>query len=183
MAGAKRRRVMSRIVPVPGPPQSVAAIYREIEGAFGKVPNLFKTYAHHPPLLRANWNKVKAVMMEGSLTQKVKQTIAVLVSRDNSCSYCVAAHTGALRSIGVTDDEISAIEEDPDKADFTAREKALIAFARKANREPLRIPAEEFARLRGAGATDAEIVEALGVMELFTAFNKFLDSLEVAVDF
>jgi hypothetical protein len=26
------------------------------------VPNLFKTYAHHPPLLRANWSKVKAVM-------------------------------------------------------------------------------------------------------------------------
>lgn len=77
------------------------------------VPNLFKTYAHHPPLLQANWNKVKAVMMEGSLTRKVKQTIAVLVSRDNSCSYCVAAPTGALRSIGVTDDEISAIEEDP----------------------------------------------------------------------
>jgi hypothetical protein len=28
-----------------------------------------------------------------------------------------------------------------------------------------------------------EIVEALGVMELFTAFNKFLDSLNVEVDF
>jgi hypothetical protein len=95
----------------------------------------------------------------------------------------VAAHTAALRAIGVTDDEISAIEEDPDKAEFIAKEKALIRFARKANREPLRIPAEEFGALRGTGATDAEIVEALGVMELFTAFNKFLDSLEVALDF
>ncbi len=28
-----------------------------------------------------------------------------------------------------------------------------------------------------------EIVEALGVMELFTSFNKFLDSLKVEVDF
>lgn len=174
---------MSRMVPVLSQPKNVAAIFQEIEGAFGRVPNLFKTYAHHPPLLQANWNKVKAVMMEGSLSQKVKQTIAVLFSRDNSCSYCVAAHTAALRAIGVTDDEISAIEEDPDKAEFTAKEKALIRFARKANREPLRIPAEEFGALRGTGATDAEIVEALGVMELFTAFNKFLDSLEVALDF
>jgi AhpD family alkylhydroperoxidase len=91
----------------------VASIFQEIEKAFGMVPNLFKTYAHHPPLLQANWNKVKAVMMEGSLTQKVKQAIAVLVSRDNSCSYCVAAHTGALCALGVTDGEISAIEEDP----------------------------------------------------------------------
>jgi uncharacterized peroxidase-related enzyme len=161
----------------------VAATFQEIEKAFGGVPNLFKTYAHHPPLLRANWGKVKAVMMEGSLTQKVKQTIAVLVSRDNGCSYCVAAHTAALRAIGVTDNELSAIEEDPDKAEFTAREKALIRFARKANREPLRVSDAEFVALRGTGATDAEIVEALGVMELFTAFNKFLDSLEVALDF
>ena len=174
---------MSRIVPVPSPPQSVAAIFQEIEKAFGMVPNLFKTYAHHPPLLQANWNKVKAVMMEGSLSRKVKETIAVLVSRDNSCTYCIAAHTAALRSIGVTDDEISAIEEDLEKAVFTAKEKALIRFARKANREPLKIPDVEFGALRGTGATDAEIVEALGVMELFTAFNKFLDSLEVAVDF
>jgi len=30
-----------------------------------------------------------------------------------------------------------------------------------------------------AGATDAEIIEALGVMEVFTAFNKFLDVLDV----
>ena len=174
---------MSRIVPVPSPPQSVAAIFQEIEKAFGMVPNLFKTYAHHPPLLQANWNKVKAVMMEGSLSRKVKETIAVLVSRDNSCTYCIAAHTAALRSIGVTNDEISAIEEDLEKAVFTAKEKALIRFARKANREPLKIPDVEFGALRGTGATDAEIVEALGVMELFTAFNKFLDSLEVAVDF
>ena len=174
---------MSRIALVTSQSQHVTAIFQEIEKAFGMVPNLFKTYAHHPPLLEANWNKVKAVLMEGSLSQKVKQTIAVLVSRDNSCSYCVAAHTAALRSMGVTDKEISAIEEDPDKAEFTAKEKALIRFARKANGEPRRIPAEEFGALRGTGATDAEIVEALGVMELFTAFNKFLDSLEVTLDF
>ncbi|PIV84236.1 MAG: peroxidase, partial [Nitrospirae bacterium CG17_big_fil_post_rev_8_21_14_2_50_50_9] len=79
---------MSRIQP----PESenisrqVEEIFKEIEGAFGRVPNLMKTYAHHPPLLEANWNKVKAVMMQGSLNQKVKQTIAVLVSKDNSCN-------------------------------------------------------------------------------------------------
>jgi len=37
--------------------------------------------------------------------------------------------------------------------------------------------------LRDAGATDGEIVEALGVMEVFTSFNKFLDSLQVDIDF
>ncbi|PNU21075.1 peroxidase [Geothermobacter hydrogeniphilus] len=174
---------MSRIIPIVTQTKSVSVIFQEIERAFGRVPNLFKTYAHHPPLLQANWNKVKAVMMEGRLSRKVKETIAVLVSKDNSCSYCVATHTGALRAIGVTEEELAAIEENLDEAEFSVKEKKLINFARKANREPLRIPEEEFAALRQLGATDAEIVEALGVMELFTAFNKFLDSLEVDIDF
>jgi len=174
---------MARIQPSALQTPDVSAIFQEIEGAFGRVPTLFGTYAQHPPLLQANWNKVKAVMMEGSLRRKAKEAIAVLVSRDNSCSYCVAAHTGALRAIGVTDEELAAIEEDLDRADFSAKEKALINFARKANREPLRISDTEFEALRRTGANDAEIVEALGVMELFTSFNKFLDSLEVEVDF
>lgn len=172
---------MPRIHPVTEQTPEVTAIFEEIQGAFGRLPGLFQAYAHHPPLLRANWNKVKAVMMEGTLIRKVKETIAVLVSRDNSCAYCIAAHTGALRSIGVSDEELAAIEEDLDKADFSVKEKALINFARQANTNPGKIPDADFTALRATGATDTELVEALGVMELFTAFNKFLDSMEVPV--
>lgn len=163
--------------------QSVPAIFSEIEGAFGMVPNMFRTYAHNPALLEANWNKVKALMMGGALSRKTKEAIAVLVSKDNSCAYCVAAHTMALRSIGVSEEEVSAIEHDLEKADFSAKELALLQFARRANLAPRNIEASEFQALRSAGATDPEIVEALGVMELFTGFNKFLDSLEVDIDF
>ncbi|MDT8423341.1 MAG: peroxidase-related enzyme [Desulfuromonadales bacterium] len=170
---------MSRILPVKMQDANVSAIFQEIEGAFGRVPNLFKTQAHHPPLLQANWNKVKAVMMEGTLSRKVKETLAVLVSRDNSCTYCVASHTMALHSLGMSDEELAGIVEDLDRSDFSAKEKALIRFARQANSNPTRIPEEDFSTLRSTGVSDAEIVEALGVMELFTAFNKFLDALEV----
>lgn len=157
----------------------VAEIFVEINAAFGRIPNLFKIYAHHPPLLEANWYKVKRVMMEGVLPRKVKESIAVLVSKDNSCSYCIAAHEGALQSIGVSSEEINVIETDLDRAEFTDKEKALIKLARKANSSPLQVSDEEVVAARTAGATDAELVEALGVMELFTAFNKFLDTLQV----
>jgi uncharacterized peroxidase-related enzyme len=157
----------------------VQEIFAEINEVFGRIPNLFKTYAHHPPLLEANWYKVKRVMMEGVLPRKVKESIAVLVSLDNSCSYCIAAHEGALQSIGISPEEIKTIETDLENADFTPKEKALIKFARKANAAPLQITDEEVTDARTAGATDAEIVEALGVMEVFTSFNKFLDTLQV----
>ncbi len=163
--------------------ENTAGILKEIEGAFGRVPNLFKTYAHHPPLLEANWNKVKALMMEGRLSRKMKEAIAVLVSEDNRCRYCVSAHSAALQSIGVSDEEIKKILDDVGQTTFSPKEQALIHFARRANREPLNVSDSDFASLRQLGADDAEIVEALGVMEIFTAFNKFLDSLQVDVDF
>jgi len=118
-------------------------------------------------------------MMEGVLPRKVKESIAVLISMDNSCSYCIAAHEGALQSIGISSEEIKIIETDLDRADFSPKEIALIKFARKANSAPLQITDEEMGAARSAGVTDAEIVEALVVMEVFTAFNKFLDTLQV----
>lgn len=163
--------------------KDVQEVFAEIEGAFGMVPNLFKTYSHFPPLLKANWNKVKAVMMQGGLSRKTKEAIALLVSKDNSCAYCVAAHTAALKSIGVTEKEINIIESEIEKSKFTEKELEIITFVRKANKDPNKITDEEFEELRKKGATDAEIVEALGVMELFTSFNKFLDSLHVEIDF
>ncbi len=174
---------MSRIKPLQEVSQETETILGEIQTAFGFVPNLFKTYAHHPALLEANWNKVKGLMMQGSLSAKVKQTIAVLVSKDNACKYCVAAHRGALKSVGVSDEEIRLIEENIEKADFSEKEKQLIAFVRKANVDPVKIPDADFEALKNAGASDSEIIEALGIMEVFTSFNKFLDSLQVDIDF
>lgn len=174
---------MSRINSPEAVSEDVKKVLDEIEGAFGMVPNLFKTYSHYPPLLEANWSKVRAVMMQGALSRKTKEAIAVLVSKDNACQYCISAHKGALKSIGVSDEEIGRIETDITKADFSPKEKALIGFARQANRDPFRLPDPDFDILRQTGASDAEIVEALGVMEVFTSFNKFLDALQVEMDF
>jgi len=88
-----------------------------------------------------------------------------------------------LQNIGVPEDELFAIKGgDAEKVGFSDKEKALIAFVRKANVSPLEVTDNEFDRLRQIGATDAEILEALGVMEVFTGFNKIIDSLQVEID-
>ncbi len=159
----------------------VREIFKEIEGEFGMVPSLFSTYAHHPAVLRANWNKVKAVLLTGLLSRKTKETIAMLVSKENACDYCYKSHSFMLMNCGISRDDIAVLEEDLEKSDFSEKEKALIEFARMANSDPLRIPDEALDRARLAGATEAEIIEALATMEIFTSFNKFLDSLEITL--
>jgi len=164
-------------------PQEALETFREIEETFGMVPNLFRTYAHYPPLLRTNWEKIKAVLMTGQLSRAVKEAIAILVSTDNNSAYCLTTHVGDMLALGMPQEVIDSLRDSLDQTDFTSREKALIAFAREANRAPQGINDETIAALHRAEASNADIVEALGVMELFAAFNKFLVALDVDIDF
>lgn len=55
-------------------------IYEDIKAQLGTdfVPNLYKVMATKPAYLEANWNKVKAVMVEpGKLDLLTKEVIAV----------------------------------------------------------------------------------------------------------
>lgn len=157
-------------------------VYEEIEKAFGRVPNLFKTYAHFPLLLRANWEKRKAVMLGGSLPRVLKEEIALVVSQANGCRYCVVAHSAALKRLGVPEEKVTALLGDLGKAGLSEKERALLEFTRQASVDPHQVTDEDVRRLREL-FSDAEIIEALGVMEVYTGFNKFLDCLDVEIDF
>ena len=68
----------------------VKQMYEEIKSQFGIdfVPNLYKVMASKPDYLEANWNKVKAVMIEpGKLDRLTKEIIAVAVSAVLGCKY------------------------------------------------------------------------------------------------
>ena len=68
----------------------VKEIYAEIQNLLGIdfVPNMYKAMAVKPEFLEANWNKVKAVMMEpGRLDRMTREIIAVAVSAVMGCRY------------------------------------------------------------------------------------------------
>jgi alkylhydroperoxidase/carboxymuconolactone decarboxylase family protein YurZ len=68
----------------------VKRIYEEIRDTLGIdfVPNLYKVMAAKPDYLEANWNKVKAVMVQpGKLDRLTREIIAVSVSAVMGCDY------------------------------------------------------------------------------------------------
>jgi len=68
----------------------VKDVYGDIKSRLGIdfVPNLYKVMASKPDYLEANWNKVKAVMIEpGKLDRLTKEIIAVAVSAVLGCEY------------------------------------------------------------------------------------------------
>lgn len=172
-----------RMVEVDGATGKVKEVFEDIKKHFGMVTNLFKTLALKPDILEANWNKVKAVMMHGELTRELKEMVAVVVSRANGCHYCVRSHSAALKMLGTPREKILQIIEDIDGADISPALKKVLKFSVKATREPNNITDTELNEIKALGYSDAQIVELLSVVDLFTSFNKFIDALQVEINF
>ena len=79
-----------KLIPEEEATGKVKEIYQEIKAQLGIdfVPNLYRVMASKPDYLEANWNKVKAVMVEpGKLDRLTKEIIAAAVSAVNACDY------------------------------------------------------------------------------------------------
>ncbi|MHA7923971.1 MAG: peroxidase-related enzyme [Marinobacter sp.] len=162
--------------------ERVRRIFDDIRQKEGFVPNLFRAYAHQPDVLEYNWQREKSLMYGGVLGEAFKSAIVVVVSSDNGCGYCVHHHQVALQSAGFSQEELTALSSDPESSRFTGREKALLALVRQANRDPHKPADALLARVRAEGATDAEIIEAMSVMELYSSWNKFLDVMRIPLE-
>ncbi|MBM7557425.1 carboxymuconolactone decarboxylase family protein [Halanaerobacter jeridensis] len=160
----------------------VEEIYGGIKKDFGGVPNLFKALAVKPGILKANLEKVKSIMMTGDLDRTLKEMVAVVVSEANGCDYCVGAHSAFLNQLGVKEETINEVLTDIDSADISKKRKKILNFAVQSTTNPHQISDAEFNQIKELGFTDAEIVELVSVIDLFTSFNIFLDTLEVQLD-
>ena len=53
----------------------------------GNVPNMFRTMAHRPEIMRTMVAHFRAVMETGTLSQKLKELVIVRTSQINRCEY------------------------------------------------------------------------------------------------
>jgi alkylhydroperoxidase family enzyme len=63
------------------------AIYDHYLKVRGNVPNMFRTAAHRPQLLRTLIAHFRAIMETGTVPAKLKELLTVRVSQMNHCEY------------------------------------------------------------------------------------------------
>jgi alkylhydroperoxidase family enzyme len=64
-----------------------AQIYDTYLKERGNVPNMFRTVAHRPEILRTMIAHFRAVMNTGTVPQKLKELVIVRTSQLNNCDY------------------------------------------------------------------------------------------------
>ena len=65
----------------------VGAIFDHFMKVRGNIPNMFRTVAHRPELLKTMIQHFRAVMETGTVSTKLKELLFVRTSQINHCDY------------------------------------------------------------------------------------------------
>jgi uncharacterized peroxidase-related enzyme len=87
-----------------------------VTARFGFVPHLIGELAAAPSVVKA-YATLSELLAQTSLSPVEQQILLAAVSVANECTYCVAAHSAALKHVGLPDDQIRAIREATPLAD------------------------------------------------------------------
>ena len=84
---------------------------------FGFIPNLEGISAEAPALLKGSmalWDLFETT----SFTKIERQIIYLTVNYENSCDYCMAAHSGLAKIIGMSQDNVEALRNGTPLAEY-----------------------------------------------------------------
>lgn len=154
-----------------------------LEGTEENLPiNCFTALGERPDILKGVSELTKSVVAGGLLPPTIKQMIAMVISMQNDCRYCIVAHTGALQAMGVSDEAIKSCAADPDLADIPPSQRAILQFALKALRTPLAIDEDDIKELKEQGLSDGEIIEVIITASWSQLLNLWTNVGRVPVD-
>jgi uncharacterized peroxidase-related enzyme len=119
------------------------------------------------------------MMDESGLTKAEREMIAVAVSSQNHCFYCLTSHGAVLRVR--SGDEILAdtIVANYRAADLTPRQRAMLDYAVKITNASDTCSDEDIDILRGHGFSDEDIMDIVQVAAFFNYSNRVANALEM----
>ena len=161
-------------------PAAAQPLLNSVVKQLGSAPNLFRLVATSPQALEG-YLSLSGALSKGALPAATRERIALAVAEVNGCDYCLSAHTYLGKNLAKLDDaEIAAnrhgTSTDP-KAD------AAVRFAAKVTRDRGHITDADFAAVRLAGYTDAQIIEIVQHVALNSWTNYFNNVFQTDIDF
>lgn len=153
------------------------AIFDHMQGAFGKVPNIYATFTYSETALA---DYLALQNRKSTLTAKEREIINLVVSQVNECKYCSAAHTAVGKMIGFNDEQILEIRKA--QITFDPKYAALATFVQETAVNRGHPSDKAYDQLFEAGYTKANLVDILIVIGDKIISNYLHNITEVPVD-
>jgi uncharacterized peroxidase-related enzyme len=160
---------------------ATAEIYGQIKKAIGNVPNTFAAIGAHGPAALKAVLAADAVLASGSLSKRDQETIKLVISGVAGCDYCVAAHSLLGKLAGLKPEELKNIRDGKPTGDV--KRDALVRFVRRLATTGGTVSDADFAAIKDAGYSDAQLVDISLAFATTVFTNVFNNINDTEIDF
>ena len=148
-------------------------LFAKAKEVWGFIPNVFLGYTIRPTHFSQWFNHFREITQgEGELTLAEREMIAVVVSNENGCLYCLVSHGADLRvKLG---DPILAdrITFDYQKAGLDEETMAMLDYAVKITVNPLDCGEGDIEYMRQLGFSDQKIFDIAEIAAMYNFTNR-----------
>jgi len=139
----------------------------------GKLGEIFELLALDEKIYTATDNMVQNYLLKKThLSYFIKEAIALLISKENSCKMCVDVHKNIAKMLGLKEEDIKKILNGVESIDCDMKTKELLKFCIKASKKDnYKITKDEIESLKKMGWSDKEILEAVAITGYFNYIN------------
>jgi uncharacterized peroxidase-related enzyme len=160
-------------------PAESAEALRALEGALGFVPNLAATMAESPALLNC-FAEARSTLAGSTLSGAEREIVALAVSFENECPYCMAAHSTFALMQHADLDAVAAVRVGRDPAD--PKLAGLYRFARSIVAKKGHVDDADSEKLLDAGYSRAELFDVVAQVANTTLANLAHNITDVPLD-
>jgi AhpD family alkylhydroperoxidase len=143
-------------------PSAARTLLSDIIDRHGDAGPMVRTMAHSPALLQG-YLQLSRAMTRSALPRPLSEKISIAVQEWIGCALCLAAHTAAGRTAGLTETDIELARQG---SATDARDAALLTYAVRVLTEPARITDADLADLHTGGWSDRVIADVVGLVAL-----------------
>ena len=151
----------------------MAAYFAKCMEKIGFVPNVLLAYSHDMAKLEAFAGFYNNLMLAPSgLSKLEREMIAVVVSAENRCWYCLVAHGAAVRQLSGDPALGDALAFNYRQAKITPKQRKMLDFALKTARASAEIGDDDRNALRETGFSDRDLWDIAAVAAFYAMSNR-----------
>lgn len=157
-------------------------VYEQISSSRGKLSNIMKIHSLMPDTMIKHLELYLSIMFsKTNLSREEKEILAVVVSKNNNCDYCVNHHAEALNHYWKNSERLKNFILTLDDPAFSEKFRLAVKHTSQLTTNPSAVKKEDIDELKKSGWTEEDILAINLIISYFNFVNRI--ALGLGVEF
>ena len=159
-------------------------IYEDLKQSRGQIAEVHKIQSLRPKSIVKHMELYMEIMFSRSeLSRAQREMMAVVVSAENKCAYCVNHHGNALNKYWKNDEKVNQLSDDFSSLKLSSVDQQLCKLAVALTADPSSDKCQNInRRLKKYGLSDAAFLDATLVIAYFNFVNRIVLNHQIELE-